>query len=225
MPNLKNKTTIILTILVIFIVYFFYVDNSTQFTKNENIIKAPIETFEKEEKVSKKNDVITTDIEKKQEDNKKMEEKGKVLFSSLDSSGRYTIQLINEVNIEIPQKNTTRYVPIIGELEENSTISDFTISISENYLDYISDLKLKIIDNMDEKRVIETHTYFLGTLDLNSNYNIKLKISGDTLDGEIKSSSKLPDFMIEELSKDEPIIIDEDIYNKSLLYKENIEAK
>ena len=220
MPNLKNKTTIILTILVIFIVYFFYVDNSTQFTKNENIIKAPIETLEKEEKVSKKNDVITTDIEKKQEDNKKMEEKGKVLFSSLDSSGRYTIQLINEVNIEIPQKNTTRYVPIIGELEENSTISDFTISISENYLDYISDLKLKIIDNMDEKRVIETHTYFLGTLDLNSNYNIKLKISGDTLDGEIKSSSKLPDFMIEELSKDEPIIIDEDEYNKSIMFQE-----
>jgi hypothetical protein len=31
--------------------------------------------------------------------------------------------------------------------------------------------------------------------------------------------------MIEELSKDEPIIIDENEYNKSLLYKENIEAK
>ncbi|MCG3675294.1 hypothetical protein L5F46_10975 [Aliarcobacter butzleri] len=220
MPNLKNKTTIILTILVVFIIYFFYVDNSTQSTKNENIIKVPIETFEKVEGVSKKNDVITNDTEKKQEDSKMIEEKGNVLFSSLDSSGRYTIQLINEVNIEIPQKNTTRYVPIIGELEENSTISDFTISVSENYLDYISDLKLKIIDNMDEKRVIETHTYFLGTLDLNSNYNIKLKISGDTLDGEIKSSSKLPDFMIEELSKDEPIIIDENEYNKSIMFQE-----
>ncbi|MFW2579711.1 hypothetical protein [Aliarcobacter butzleri] len=220
MPNLKNKTTIILTILVVFIIYFFYVDNSTQSTKNEKIIKVPIETFEKVEGVSKKNDVITNDTEKKQEDSKMIEEKGNVLFSSLDSSGRYTIQLINEVNIEIPQKNTTRYVPIIGELEENSTISDFTISVSENYLDYISDLKLKIIDNMDEKRVIETHTYFLGTLDLNSNYNIKLKISGDTLDGEIKSSSKLPDFMIEELSKDEPIIIDENEYNKSIMFQE-----
>ncbi|MCT7610236.1 hypothetical protein N5U14_05215 [Aliarcobacter butzleri] len=219
MPNLKNKTTISLTILVIFIVYFFYADTSAQSMKNQDIIKAPIE-ISKEEKVSKKNDVIVTNIEKNQENSKIIEEKGEVLFSSLDSSGRYTIQLINEVNIEIPQKNTTRYVPIIGELEENSTISDFTISISENYLDYISDLKLKIIDNMNEKRVIETHTYFLGTLDLNSNYNIKLKISGDTLDGEIKSSSKLPDFMIEELSKDEPIIIDEDEYNKSIMFQE-----
>lgn len=220
MLNLKSKTTIILTILIIFIIYFFYVDNSAQSTKNKDIIKAPVETFQTVEEVSKKNDVITNDTENKQEDSKMIEKKGNVLFSSTDSSGRYTIQLINEVNIEIPQKNTTRYVPITGELEENSTISDFTISVSENYLDYISDLKLRIIDNIDEKRVIETHTYFLGTLDLNSNYNIKLKISGDTLDGEIKSSSKLPDFMIEELSKDDPIIIDEDEYNKSIMFQE-----
>ena len=118
-----------------------------------------------------------------------------------------------------------RYVPINGEIKENSTVSEFTISISQDYLNFISDLKLKIVDNMNEDRVLETHTYFLGALNLDSFYELLLNISGDTLDGSIKTSWKLSDFMIEELSKDEPIIIDEDIYNKSLLYKENIEAK
>ena len=55
-----------------------------------------------------------------------------------------------------------RYVPINGEIEENSTVSEFTISISQDYLNFISDLKLKIIDKMNEDRVLETHTYFLG---------------------------------------------------------------
>lgn len=72
--------------------------------------------------------------EKVEVEEKKVEKKGEVLFSSTDSSVRYTIQLISNIDIEIRNKNSTRYVPIIGEIEENSNISRFTISISEDYL-------------------------------------------------------------------------------------------
>jgi len=108
----------------------------------------------------------------------------------------------------------------ISKIDLKQYLNNNVLETINHYLDYISDLKLKVLSFDIDELNIETHTYFLGTLDLNSNYNIKLKISGDTLDGEIKSSSKLPDFMIEELSKDEPIIIDEDEYNKSIMFQE-----
>ncbi|MGJ0330210.1 hypothetical protein NG755_10915 [Aliarcobacter cryaerophilus] len=226
MFNLKNVSGSVLGIIIIFIIYSFFNDNNSQIKKDENNIVNSINN-KRVEVVSTNTESSVLNIQKIEEKDKEkqIEEKGKVLFSSVDSTGRYTILLINEVDIEIPKRNSVRYVPINGEIKENSTVSEFTISISQDYLNFISDLKLKIVDNMNEDRVLETHTYFLGALNLDSFYELLLNISGDTLDGSIKSSSKLSDFMIEELSKDEPIIIDEDIYNKSLLYKENIEAK
>lgn len=225
MFNLKNISGSVLGIIIILIIYIFFNDNKSQIKNNEEIIVNSINN-KKVEVISTNTEMAVLNIQKTEENykEKQIEEKGKVLFSSVDSTGRYTILLINEIDIEIPKRNSVRYVPINGEIE-NSTVSEFTISISQDYLNFISDLKLKIIDKMNEDRVLETHTYFLGALDLDTFYEVLLNISGDTLDGKIKSSSKLSDFMIEELSKDEPIIIDENEYNKSLLYKENIEAK
>ena len=119
--------------------------------------------------------------------------------------------------MEIKNKNMTRYVPIIGKINDGTDTHDFSISISEDYLNHLGDLKMKIVDNSNERRVIETLGYFLGALDINSSYNIKLNISGDTLDAEIKSSEKMPDYMIEELSKDEPFIINTDEHNKNIV--------
>ena len=158
--------------------------------------------------------------EKRVEEEKQIEKKGKVLFSSTDSSGRYTIQLVNNIDIEIRDKNSTRYVPIIGEIEENSNISRFTISISEDYLNYLGELSIKILDVTNKERVIETISYFLGSLDVNSSYNIKLNISGDTLDGEIKSSERMSDSMINELSNDEPIMVNVEENNKNIMINE-----
>ena len=129
------------------------------------------------------------------------------------------------MDIEVKNKNITRYVPIIAEIEENSNISGFTTSISEDYLPYLNQLSIKIIDSTNDERIIETASYFLGALDINSTYNIKLKISGDTLDGEIQSSEKMSDSIINELSNDEPIMINVEENNKNIIINEQEEQK
>ena len=214
MFNLKNVSGSVLGIIIIFIIYSFFNDNNSQIKKDENNIVNSINN-KRVEVVSTNTESSVLNIQKIEEKDKEkqIEEKGKVLFSSVDSTGRYTILLINDVDIEIPKKNSTRYIPVLGEIEENSNISTFTISISEDYINFLSDLKIKIIDKLNEKRVMETHSYFLGNLDLDSLYNISLYISGDTLDGKIKSSSKIPDFILKSFSNNnQPIVINEDDY-------------
>ena len=214
MPNLEDKRIKIIVILVAligFLIYYFY-------PKDEYVMemvkptRPHIEKVEEIKELPKQKIIEEAKVEveeKKVEEEKQIEKKGKVLFSSTDSSGRYTIQLINNIDIEIRNKNSTRYVPIIGEIEENSNISRFTISISEDYLNYLGELSIKILDVTNKERVIETVSYFLGALDINSSYNIKLNISGDTLDGEIKSSKRMSDFVVNKLSNDESIMINE----------------
>lgn len=215
MLNQKYVIGTILTILIVFLIYYFFKDSVVEDVKKEDIKISQINNTKKIEVVPDKTENIVSNMENKEEKakEKQIEEKGKVLFSSVDSTGRYTILLINDVDIEIPKKNSTRYIPVLGEIEENSNISTFTISISEDYINFLSDLKIKIIDKLNEKRVIETHSYFLGNLDLDSLYNISLYISGDTLDGKIKSSSKIPDFILKSFSNNnQPIVINEDDY-------------
>lgn len=220
MHNLEDKRVKILVILVTlvgFLIYYFY-------PKDEYVMemvkstRPPIQKVEEIKELPKQEKEEVVKVEEK-----KVEKKGKVLFSSTDSSGRYTIQLINNIDIEIREKNSTRYVPIIGEIAENSNISRFTISISEDYLNYLSELSIKILDETNKDRVIETVSYFLGSLDVNSSYNIKLNISGDTLDGEITSSEKMSDSMINELSNDETIMINTEENNKNIIINEQVE--
>ena len=191
--------------------------------KPTNPVVEKIEKIEKIEDTPKKENIVAPKVEEKKEnivEEKQVEEKGKVLFSSTDSSGRYTIQLINSVDIEIRSKDSTRYVPIIGEIEEGSDLNTFTISISEDYLDYLSSMTIRILDATNKERKIETAAYFLGTLDVNNTYNIKLTVLGDTADGHIKSSERMPDFMINEMSNSGPVIINEEEHNKSVLINE-----
>jgi hypothetical protein len=84
----------------------------------------------------------------------------------------------------------------------------------------LSELSIKILDVTNKERTIESPAYFLGALDVNSSYNIKLNISGDTLDGEIKSSERMSDSMINELSNDEPIMINVEENNRNIMINE-----
>lgn len=207
----KIKIVIILIGLVTFSIYYFYPkdDYVMEMVKPINPV---VEKIEKIEDSPKKENIVTPKVEEKKEnivEEKQIEEKGKVLFSSTDSSGRYIIQLINSVDIEIKNKESTRYVPIIGEIEEGSNLNAFSISISEDYLYYLSSMSIRIIDTTNKERKIETAAYFLGTLDVNNTYNIKLTLSGDIVDGHVKSFEKLPDFIIKELSNNEPVITNE----------------
>ena len=214
----KFKIAVISITLISFIIYYFYPrdDYVMEIVKPT---RPQIEKVEEVKETTKKSPITLPkkEIEEKDKEEKQIIERGKVLFSSTDSSGKYEIQLINNIDMEIKNKNMTRYVPIIGKINDGTDTHDFSISISEDYLNHLGDLKMKIVDNSNERRVIETLGYFLGALDINSSYNIKLNISGDTLDAEIKSSKKMPDYMIEELSKDEPFIINTDEHNKNIV--------
>ena len=230
MPNLEDKKIKIIVILVAligFLIYYFY-------PKDEYVmemVKPTRPTIQKVEEIKElpkqeKEKVTKVEVEeKKVDEEKQIIKRGNILFSSTDSSKRYNIQLVNNVDIEVKNKNITRYVPIIAEIEENSNISGFTISISEDYLPYLNQLSIKIIDSTNDERIIETASYFLGALDINSTYNIKLKISGDTLDGEIQSSEKMSDSIINELSNDEPIMINVEENNKNIIINEQEKQK
>ena len=141
---------------------------------------------------------------------KQIIERGKILFTETDSSGKYTIQLINDIDINLKSKDNSRNITIFGQIEDNSVNTDFSISIGEEYINYLSDLKIKIIDSSNKERVIETASYFLGVLDLDSSYKIKLNISGDTLDGEMITTEKMPDNILKEIENTEHKIIKEE---------------
>lgn len=83
--------------------------------------------------------------------------------------------------------------------------------LSDNYL---SDLKIKILDSANNERVIETASYFLGALDLNSSYKIKLNINGDTLDGEVINSEKLSEDILKEIENSEQKIVNKEENNE-----------
>ncbi len=199
----RIKIAVISVAIVGFATYYFY-------PKDEYVmemVKPSRPLVEKiEETPKKENFVIPKVVEEKKEnivEEKQIIEKGNILFTETDSTGRYTIQLLNAIDINLKKNDNSRNITIFGQIEDNSEKTEFSISIGEEYINYLSDLKIKIVDSTNNERVIETASYFLGALDLNSSYKIKLNISGDTLDGEIISSDKLPENILKEIGNTE----------------------
>lgn len=203
---------VILVVIVGFTAYYFY-------PKDEYVmemVKPSRPSVEKIEEISEFNKKkIPTSLkvefkEKKTEEEKQIIERGNVLFTETDSSGKYIIQLVNAIDINFKNNDNSRNITISGQIEDNSEKTEFSISIGEEYINYLSDLKIKIIDSTNNERVIETASYFLGVLDLDSSYKIKLNISGDTLDGEMITTEKMPDNILKEIENTEHKIIKEE---------------
>lgn len=203
---------VILVVIVGFTAYYFY-------PKDEYVmemVKPSRPSVEKIEEISEFNKKkIPTSLkvefkEKKTEEEKQIIERGNVLFTETDSSGKYIIQLVNAIDINFKNNDNSRNITISGQIEDNSEKTEFSISIGEEYINYLSDLKIKILDSANNERVIETASYFLGVLDLDSSYKIKLNISGDTLDGEMITTEKMPDNILKEIENTEHKIIKEE---------------
>ena len=205
----KINNIVILLAIVGFLIYYFY-------PKDEYVMEMVkptrpiIEKVEELKELNKKEIFVAPKIEEKKEsivEEKQIIEKGNVLFTETDSSGRYTIQLLNAIDINLKNNDNSRNITIFGQIEDNSEKTDFSISVGEEYINYLSDLKIKIVDSANNERVIETASYFLGALDLDSSYQIKLNITGNTLDGEIINSEKLSKDTLKEIeeNKDEEI--------------------
>ena len=210
MPNLEDKKIKIIVILVAligFLIYYFYLKDEYVM----EMVKPTRPTIQKVEEIkelNKKEIFVTPKVEEKKEKENIVEEKqiikrGNVLFTEIDPSGRYTVQLLNDIDINLKSKDDSRNITIFCEIEDNSIKTDFSISIGEEYINYLSDLKIKIIDSTNNERVIETASYFLGVLDLDSSYKIKLNISGDTLHGEILTTEKMPNNILKEIENSE----------------------
>ena len=175
--------------------------------------------LEEIKELNKKEIFVTPKVEEKKEKEDIVEEKqiikrGNVLFTEIDPSGRYTIQLLNAVDINLKNNDNSRNITIFGQIEDNTVKTEFSISINEEYINYLSDLKIKILDSANNERVIETASYFLGALDLNSSYKIKLNINGDTLDGEVINSEKLSEDILKEIENSEQKIVNKEENNE-----------
>ena len=207
---------VILVVIVGFTAYYFY-------PKDEYVmemVKPSRPSVEKIEEISEFNKKkIPTSLkvefkEKKTEEEKQIIERGNVLFTETDSSGKYIIQLVNAIDINFKNNDNSRNITISGQIEDNSEKTEFSISIGEEYINYLSDLKIKILDSANNERVIETASYFLGALDLNSSYKIKLNINGDTLDGEVINSEKLSEDILKEIENSEQKIVNKEENNE-----------
>ncbi len=198
----KIELLFVLVALIFLLTYYFYPKDDYVM----EMVKPSRPTIEKVEEVKetiKKSPIILpkTNIEEKAKEEKQIIERGKVLFTETDTSGRYTIQLLNAIDINLKNNDNSRNITIFGQIEDNSEKTDFSISIGEEYINYLSDLKIKIVDSTNNERVIETASYFLGALDLDSSYQIKLNITGNTLDGEVINSEKLSKDTLKEIEE------------------------
>ena len=200
---------VILVVIVGFTAYYFYPKDDYVM----EMVKPSRPSVEKIEEISEFNKKkIPTSLkvefkEKKTEEEKQIIERGKILFTETDSSGKYIIQLVNAIDINFKNNDNSRNITISGQIEDNSEKTEFSISIGEEYINYLSDLRIRIVDSTNKERVIETASYFLGALDLDSSYKIKLNVIGDTLDGEIISSEKLSKDILKEIGNTKENIV------------------
>ena len=212
----RIKIAVTLVAIVGFATYYFY-------PKDEYVMemvkpaRPPVQKIEEIKELNKKEIFVTPKVEEKKEnivEEKQIIERGHVLFTETDPSGRYTIQLLNAVDINLKNNDNSRNITIFGQIEDNTVKTEFSISINEEYINYLSDLKIKILDSANNERVIETASYFLGALDLNSSYKIKLNINGDTLDGEVINSEKLSEDILKEIENSEQKIVNKEENNE-----------
>ena len=212
----RIKIAVTLVAIVGFATYYFY-PKDDYVMEMVKPTRPPVQKVEEIKELGKKEILISPKVEikeKKAEDEKQIIERGNVLFTETDTSGRYTIQLLNAIDINLKSKDNSRNITIFGQIEDNSIKTDFSISIGEEYINYLSDLKIKILDSANNERVIETASYFLGALDLNSSYKIKLNINGDTLDGEVINSEKLSEDILKEIENSEQKIVNKEENNE-----------
>ena len=212
----RIKIAVTSVVIVGFVTYYFY-PKDDYVMEMVKPTRPPVQKVEEIKELGKKEILISPKVEikeKKAEDEKQIIERGNVLFTETDTSGRYTIQLLNAVDINLKNNDNSRNITIFGQIEDNTVKTEFSISINEEYINYLSDLKIKILDSANNERVIETASYFLGALDLNSSYKIKLNINGDTLDGEVINSEKLSEDILKEIEYSEQKIVNKEENNE-----------
>lgn len=205
MINKMKKLSITLTIISLFLIYFFFLKTNGSieketFSKKENL--SFIESTEvKVDKIELKNYTekkITTNLKKnniikkpKEKPDIKNKEKKFILASSIDSKQKFKISLISKKEYEkdfYKEKNTSKYISISGRIETDEYQAFYPMSFEEKYLELANDLYLEV-ENILTKQVYLCEGYFFSGMDSQVSYDIKLDLYEASLDCYINSQS------------------------------------
>lgn len=233
----ENKSHIFFSLIIFFLVilnfiYYYFdtpakINQNSQYYENKIYINENTKTNNNpSEKIVKKN-IERNNFKEKIEDIKN----SIVLFSNISENGKYHVKFVSENEIVTEKKSTINYIVISGDIIDKNTIIDrFILSLDENLIFNINDLKIEIED-IETKKVSICEGTLLNTISPNFSYHIQADITNDIANCHIKSQSdsqydeKLNNKLIklnngEEISIKEELSIDEKELEKLKIDKE-----
>lgn len=189
----KKYIIVFFTFISLTLVVFYYSDSSDvkQTTKKiQNVLSKDITlNIEQKEKSIKKEAQKVAQEEIKQEIS--VLDQTSYIGSARDSTQRYTISFTMNKTLLFPMTTKSEFaIPFIGEIEHNTKVSNFTISLIEKYMSYQDDIKLEIAD-IKTKKQAQCDMNFIGELKKDTNYKIKLDYSEDYLECSLISSEPM----------------------------------
>ncbi|MDN5108099.1 hypothetical protein PJV93_11375 [Aliarcobacter butzleri] len=243
----ENKNHIFFALIIFSLVIlnfiYYYFDTPTKVNQNSQYYENKIY---KNENI-KTNNNLSEEIVKKNIERHNFKEKTEdiknsiILFSNISENGKYNVKFVSENEIITEKKSTINYIVISGDIiDKNAIIDRFILSLDENFIYNINDIKIEIEDIVTKKVSICEGT-FLNTISPNFSYHIQANIISDIANCYIKSQSdsqydeKLNNKLIklntgeginikEELSINEKELeklkIDKNDYNKNIMFQE-----
>lgn len=200
---------IIFCLLILNLGYYFF-DTPVHSVKNIN--------RESKQKVESKMDidlpekVVKKDLEKKDfEGNVENIKNDILLFSNISEKGKYFVRISNKEEIH-SEKSIVRYIVLTGDISDNDTNKDrFSLSLDENYIYNINDIKVEI-ENIEIKKIWSCNGTFLNTISLEFSYHIQVELKNESAECYIKYQSEsnngreLDNKLLNNLIKDKSII-------------------
>ncbi|WP_164701152.1 hypothetical protein [Aliarcobacter cryaerophilus] len=205
-------------LLYIFIIFFLIILNLVYYFFDASIPYAKNTSKESKQKVESKTDnylsekVVKKDLEKKDfEENVENIKNDIVLFSNISEKGKYFVRISNKEEIH-SEKSIVRYIVLTGDISDNDTNKDrFSLSLDENYIYNINDIKVEI-ENIEIKKIWSCNGTFLNTISPEFSYHIQVNLKNGIAECYIKSQSEsnngreLDNKLLNNLIKDKSII-------------------
>lgn len=127
----------------------------------------------------------------------KVEDRKVYLAQGRDNkTGQYTIRLFSEKELLIPPSTKSQfYIPFNGTLESDTGMSEFSISLSEEYIPYLEYISFELTDQVNKSKK-ECKADFVGELEKDIIYNIKFNYLSDELSCFILDKKRMSNTML-----------------------------
>lgn len=145
--------------------------------------------------IEQKNMPIKKETISKEPETKKEEisilDKTSYIGRTRDSTQQFTVSLTTDKTLILPVTTQSEFaIPFRGQLESNGKVSDFAISLSERYMEYADFIQLEVLDQRTGKDV-KCPIGFVGNLEKDTNYEIKLNYSADHLECQLVNAQPM----------------------------------